>query len=208
MPNAQCPIPNSLPITKYMFVDFFIKRPIFSTVCGLIILIVGLISIPTLPIARFPDITPTQISVTANYSGASAEVVESGVTNILERQINGVEGLRYITSSSSNDGSTNIIATFDSSRNKDIAAVDVQNRVSVAQAQLPDVVQRTGVRVSKQSNSILLGIGLFSENKEYDTVFLSNYADLYLADALKRVKGVSDAFVVRSQSPSESGIDN
>lgn len=115
-----------------LFVDFFIKRPIFATVCGLIILIVGLISIPTLPIARFPDITPTQISVTANYSGASAEVVESGVTNILERQINGVEGLRYITSSSSNDGSTNITATFDSSRNKDIAAVDVQNRVSVA----------------------------------------------------------------------------
>ncbi|MEA5571748.1 efflux RND transporter permease subunit [Calothrix sp. UHCC 0171] len=175
-----------------MFVDFFIKRPIFATVCGLIILIVGAISIPTLPIARFPDITPTQISVTANYSGASAEVVESGVTNILERQINGVEGLRYITSSSSNDGSTNITATFDSSRNKDIAAVDVQNRVSVAQAQLPDVVQRTGVRVSKQSNSILLGIGLYSDNKEYDTVFLSNYADLYLADALKRVKGVSD----------------
>ncbi|BAZ38256.1 transporter [Calothrix sp. NIES-4101] len=175
-----------------MFVDFFIKRPIFATVCGIMILMVGLISIPTLPIARFPDITPTQISVTANYSGASAEVVESGVTNILERQINGVEGLKYLTSSSSNDGSTNITATFDSSRNKDIAAVDVQNRVSVAQPQLPDVVQRTGVRVSKQSNSILLAIGLYAENKEYDNTFLSNYADLYLADALKRVKGVSD----------------
>ncbi|MBF2066631.1 MAG: efflux RND transporter permease subunit [Calothrix sp. C42_A2020_038] len=175
-----------------MFVDFFIKRPIFATVCGLIILIIGAISIPTLPIARFPDITPTQISVTANYSGASAEVVESGVTNILERQINGVEGLRYITSSSSNDGSTNITATFDSSRDKDIAAVDIQNRVSVAQPQLPDVVQRTGVRVSKQSSSILLAIGLYSEKNEYNNIFLSNYADLYLADALKRVKGVSD----------------
>jgi HAE1 family hydrophobic/amphiphilic exporter-1 len=175
-----------------MFVDFFIKRPVFATVCGVIILLLGLICIPTLPIARFPEITPTQISVTANYSGASAEVVESGVTNILERQINGVEGLRYMTSSSSNDGSTTITATFDSSRNKDIAAVDVQNRVSVAQPQLPDAVQRTGVKVSKQSSSILLAMGLFSENKEYDNIFLSNYADLYIADALKRVKGVSD----------------
>ncbi|MBE9004394.1 efflux RND transporter permease subunit [Fortiea sp. LEGE XX443] len=175
-----------------MFVDFFIKRPVFSTVCAIVILLVGLISIPTLPIARFPDISPTQINVTANYSGANAEVVESGITNILERQINGVEGLKYMTSSSSNDGTSTITVTFDASRDKDIAAVDVQNRVSIAQAQLPDVVQRTGVRVSKQSNNILLGIGLYTDNKEYDNTFLSNYADLYVADALKRVKGVGD----------------
>ncbi|MHC0066509.1 efflux RND transporter permease subunit [Nostoc sp. UIC 10890] len=176
-----------------MFVDFFIKRPIFASVCAIVILLIGLISIPTLPIARFPEISPTQISVTSNYSGASAEVVESGVTNILERQINGIEGLRYLTSSSSNDGTSTITATFDSSRDKDIAAVDVQNRVSVAQPQLPESVQRTGVQVSKQSSNILLAIGLYAENKEYDNIFLSNYADLYLADALKRVKGVSDA---------------
>ncbi|MEH1972855.1 MAG: efflux RND transporter permease subunit [Nostoc sp.] len=178
-----------------MFVDFFIKRPIFASVCAILILLIGLISIATLPIARFPEISPTQITVTSNYSGASAEVVESGVTNILERQINGVEGLRYITSSSSNDGTSTITATFDSSRDKDIAAVDVQNRVSVAQPQLPDSVQRTGVRVSKESSNILLAIGLFAENKEYNNIFLSNYADLYLADALKRVKGVSNAQV-------------
>ncbi|MBD2494615.1 efflux RND transporter permease subunit [Nostoc sp. FACHB-280] len=175
-----------------MFVDFFIKRPVFATVCAIIILLVGLISIPTLPIARFPDISPTQINVTANYSGASAEVVESGITNLLERQINGVEGLKYMTSSSSNDGTSNITITFDASRNKDLAAVDVQNRVSIAEAQLPDVVQRTGVRVSKQSSNILLGIGLYTENNEYDNTFLSNYADLYIADALKRVKGVGE----------------
>ncbi|MDZ8110395.1 MAG: efflux RND transporter permease subunit [Nostoc sp. DedQUE12a] len=178
-----------------MFVDFFIKRPIFASVCAILILLIGLISIATLPIARFPEITPTQISVTSNYSGASAEVVESGVTNILERQINGVEGLRYLTSSSSNDGTSTITATFDSSRNKDIAAVDVQNRVSIAQPQLPESVQRTGVRVSKESSNILLAIGLFAENNEYDNIFLSNYADLYIADALKRVKGVSNAQV-------------
>ncbi|MEH2201998.1 efflux RND transporter permease subunit [Nostoc sp.] len=176
-----------------MFVDFFIKRPIFASVCAIVILLIGLISIPTLPIARFPEISPTQITVTSNYNGASAEIVESGVTNILERQINGVEGLRYLTSSSSNDGTSTITATFDSSRDKDIAAVDVQNRVSVAQPQLPDSVQRTGVRVSKESSNILLAIGLYAENKEYDNIFLSNYADLYLADALKRVKGVSNA---------------
>jgi hydrophobic/amphiphilic exporter-1 (mainly G- bacteria), HAE1 family len=175
-----------------MFADFFIKRPVFASVCALIIILVGAISIPTLPIERFPDISPTQINVTANYSGASAEIVENAVTNILERQINGVEGLKYLTSSSSNDGTSTIIATFDASRNKDIAAVDIQNRVAVAQPQLPDAVQRTGVRVTKQSTSLLLAIGLFTENKEYDTIFLSNYADLYLADALKRVKGVGD----------------
>ena len=175
-----------------MFADFFIKRPVFASVCALIIILVGAISIPTLPIERFPDISPTQINVTANYSGASAEIVENAVTNILERQINGVEGLKYLTSSSSNDGTSTIIATFDASRNKDIAAVDIQNRVAVAQPQLPDAVQRTGVTVTKQSTSLLLAIGLFTENKEYDTIFLSNYADLYLADALKRIKGVGD----------------
>ncbi|MBD1938640.1 efflux RND transporter permease subunit [Microcoleus sp. FACHB-68] len=175
-----------------MFADFFIKRPVFATVCALVIILLGAISIPTLPIARFPDISPTQINVTANYSGASAEVVENAVTNILERQINGVEGLRYLTSSSSNDGTSSITATFDPSRDKDIAAVDIQNRVSVAQPQLPDVVQRTGVRVTKQSSSLLLAIGLFTENNEYDNIFLSNYADLYLTDALKRVQGVGD----------------
>jgi hydrophobic/amphiphilic exporter-1 (mainly G- bacteria), HAE1 family len=175
-----------------MFVDFFIKRPVFSTVCAIIILLVGAISIPTLPIARFPDISPTQINVTANYTGASAEVVENAVTNILERQINGVEGMKYMTSSSSNDGSSSITVTFDASRNKDVAAVDVQNRVSVAQPQLPEAVQQTGVRVTKQSTSILLAIGLYTEKGEYNNTFLSNYADLYLVDALKRLEGVGE----------------
>ncbi len=175
-----------------MFVDFFIKRPVFSTVCALIILLVGAISIPTLPIARFPDISPTQINVTANYTGASAEVVENAVTNILERQINGVEGMKYMTSSSSNDGTSSITVTFDASRDKDIAAVEVQNRVSVAQSQLPEAVQQTGVQVTKQSNSILMAIGLYTEKGEYDNTFLSNYADLYLVDAVKRLEGVGD----------------
>ena len=175
-----------------MFVDFFIKRPVFATVCSIIILLVGAISIPTLPVDQYPDISPTQISVTANYSGANAETVENAVTTLLERQINGVEGMKYMTSSSSNDGTSNITVTFDASRNKDIAAVDVQNRVSVALPQLPEAVQQTGVKVTKQSTSILLAIGLYTEHGEYDNTFLSNYADLYLTDALKRLKGVGD----------------
>src|ERR687886_450221 len=175
-----------------MFADFFIKRPVFATVCSLLILLVGGISIPTLAVAQYPDISPTQINVSANYGGANAETVENAVTTLLERQINGVEGMKYMTSSSSNDGGSTITVTFDASRNKDIAAVDVQNRVSVAQPQLPQAVQQTGVRVTKQSTSILLAIGLYAQNKEYDNVFLSNYADLYLTDAVKRLKGVGD----------------
>jgi hydrophobic/amphiphilic exporter-1 (mainly G- bacteria), HAE1 family len=176
-----------------MFVDFFIKRPVFTSVCAILILLVGAISIPTLPADRYPDISPTQINVNANYVGASAEVVENTVTTILERQINGVEGMKYMTSSSSNNGSSTITVTFDASRNKDIAAVDVQNRVSVAQPLLPEAVQRTGVTVSKQSSNILLAMGLYSDGKQFDNVFLSNYADLYIVDALKRIRGVSDA---------------
>jgi hydrophobic/amphiphilic exporter-1 (mainly G- bacteria), HAE1 family len=175
-----------------MFVDFFIKRPVFTSVCAIIILLVGAISIPTLPTDQYPEISPTQINVTANYVGASAEVVENTVTTILERQINGVEGMKYMTSSSSNNGTSTITVTFDASRNKDIAAVDVQNRVSLAEPLLPEVVQQTGVVVNKQSNNILLAIGLYSDNKDYDNIFLSNYADLYIVDALKRIKGVGE----------------
>ncbi len=176
-----------------MFVDFFIKRPVFTSVCAIIILLIGAISIPTLPTAQYPEISPTQIEVTANYVGASAEVVESTVTTVLEREINGVEGMRYMKSSSSNNGTSTITVTFDPGRNKDIAAVDVQNRVSLAEPLLPEQVQRTGVTVSKQSNNILLAMGLYTENQEYDNIFLSNYADLYMVDALQRIEGVSEA---------------
>lgn len=176
-----------------MFVDFFIKRPVFTSVCAVVILLVGAISIPTLPTAQYPEIAPTQINVVSNYNGASAEVVENTVTTIIEREINGVEGMRYMTSSSSNNGTSQITVTFDPSRNKDIAAVDVQNRVSLAEPLLPQPVQQTGVTVSKQSSNILLAMGLYTDNQEYDNVFLSNYADLYLVDALQRLNGVSEA---------------
>ncbi|MEO0533786.1 MAG: efflux RND transporter permease subunit [Cyanobacteria bacterium P01_A01_bin.123] len=178
-----------------MFVNFFIKRPVFATVFALIVLLVGLISIPTLPIAQFPDIAPTQVSVRANYTGADAQTVEKGVTTLLERAINGVEGMRYMTSNSSNTGESQIIVTFDSSRDKDIAAVDVQNRISTAEPQLPESVRQTGVTVTKETSNILLGMSVYTENDEYDDIFLSNYTDLYIADSLRRVNGVGNVVI-------------
>lgn len=156
------------------------------------IFLVGVFSILSLPIDKYGKISLTQIIVNANYVGASAEVVEKTVTNVLERQINGVQGMKYITSSSSNDGSSTITVTFDAGRDQDMAAVDVQNRILLAQPQLPIAVQRTGVKVSKQSHHILLAMGLYSDRQDYDNLFLSNYADLYLLDALKRIDGVSE----------------
>ena len=176
-------------------VNYFIKRPVFATVCAIIILLIGAVSIPTLPIAQYPDISPTQINVTATYIGADAETVEKAVTTVLEREINGVEGMRYISSNSSNNGVSNIVVTFDSSRDKDIAAVDVQNRVSLAEPQLPEEVRQTGVVVSKQNSNILLAMSLFSEDGTFDNVFLSNYTDLYIVDALRRVPGVGDVVI-------------
>lgn len=178
-----------------MLVNFFIKRPVLTTVCALIILMMGLVSLPSLPIAQYPDISPKQVNIQANFIGADAATVEDGVTSILEREINGVEGLRYMTSSSSNSGTSSITATFENNRDQDLAAVDVQNRVSSVESQLPTAVQQTGVRVSKQSSSLLMGFGLYSEDSEYDSIFLSNYADLYLSNALKKVKGVGDVTI-------------
>jgi HAE1 family hydrophobic/amphiphilic exporter-1 len=178
-----------------MFVDFFIKRPVFSTVCAIIILLLGAVSIPVLPIAQYPEIAPPQVTVTAVYTGADAETVESSVTSILEREINGVQGLRYMSSSSSNTGTSTITITFDNSRDIDIAAVDVQNRVSVAQPQLPESVQRTGVVVNKESSNFLLAVGIFTEDERYDPIFLSNYTDLYLVDAIRRIRGVGNVII-------------
>ena len=184
------PTTNKEQITKPMFVNFFIKRTVFATVAAIIVLLIGLIAIPTLPIAQYPDISPKQVTVTANYTGADAKTVEETVTTVLEREINGIDGMRYMTSSSTNSGVSNITVTFEADRNQDIAAVDVQNRVSQAEPSLPQPVIRNGIQVSKESNTILMGFGLFTETDQYDNIFLSNYADLYLVDALERVEGV------------------
>jgi HAE1 family hydrophobic/amphiphilic exporter-1 len=176
--------------------NFFIKRPVFATVCSIIITLLGIACIPTLPIAQYPEIAPPQVTVTSNYVGANAEVVESTVTNILERELNGINGVKYIKSNSANDGTSSINLTFDLGRDQDLAAVDVQNRVSTVQSRLPGPVTQTGVQVTKANNNFLLAIGIYSDidpktgKDVYDDVYLSNYSDLYLVDAIKRVKGV------------------
>jgi HAE1 family hydrophobic/amphiphilic exporter-1 len=175
-----------------VFVEFFIRRPIFSAVCSIIIAIVGLLAIPSLPIAQYPDLAPPQVTVTSTYVGASSDVVESAVTIPLEQELNGVEGMRYITSSSGNDGVSTITITFEPSRDIEVAAVDVQNRVSRASARLPAQVNQTGIVVNKASNQLLCSFGLFSPDDRYDTSFLSNYADVNIKDPLKRIRGVGE----------------
>src|SRR5512146_3050491 len=178
-----------------MFVNFFIRRPVFAIVCSLLIVLAGAIVIPTLPIAWFPQIAPPQVSVRAFYTGANAQAVESSVTTLMEQAINGVEGMRYITSNSGNDGSSGITATFDLDRPLDIAAVDVQNRTSTAMGRMPAEVQQTRVTITKNSGGFVLGVGFYSEDNRYSPLFISNYLDLYVRDAIKRVKGVGDTMI-------------
>ncbi|MBC7883803.1 MAG: multidrug efflux RND transporter permease subunit [Anaerolineae bacterium] len=178
-----------------MFVDYFVKRPILTIACSVIILLGGLVSISTLPIDQYPDIALPQVVVTARYDGASAEVVESTVTTLLEQQINGAESMRYMTSTSSNDGTSTITVSFELGRNLDDAAMDIQNRITSVQGRLPEEVRRTGVSIRKNSSQVTIAFGLLAENNEYDNTFISNYADLYIRDALRRVKGVGDVKV-------------
>ncbi len=176
-------------------VDFFIHRPVFSTVCALLIILAGAVCIPTLPIAQFPNLAPPQVGVTAVYTGASAQTVESAVTTPLEQQINGSEGMKYITSSSDNNGVSQITATFDLNRDPDLAAVDIENRVNTAQGRLPNAVKQVGVTVAKTSQNFVFGAAVFSPDGRYSTLFMSNYLDVYVRDNLKRVPGVADVMI-------------
>lgn len=175
-----------------MFVDFFIRRPIFATVCALLIILAGAIVIPTLPIALYPQLAPPQVTVSSFYIGANAQAVESAVTIPLEESINGVEGMRYITSSSGNDGSSTITVTFQTGYDLNIAAVDVQNRVSSAQGVLPQTVKNTGVTITKANPGFVFAAGFYSDNNRYSQEFISNYLDLYVKDPIKRILGVGD----------------
>jgi len=178
-----------------LFVAFFIRRPVFATVCALLIVLGGAITIPTLPIAQFPDLAPPQVVVTSGYIGANAQDVESAVTIPLEQAINGSPGMKYISSSSGNDGTSTITVTFDVTRNVDLASVDVQNRVNQALGRLPNSVKNTGIIITKQASGFVLGAGVYSESGQYDSLFLINYLDVYVKDALKRVSGVGDVFL-------------
>jgi hydrophobic/amphiphilic exporter-1 (mainly G- bacteria), HAE1 family len=178
-----------------MFVNFFIRRPVFATVCALLIILAGAVVIPTLPVAQFPNLAPPQVSVSSGYVGASAQTVESAVTIPLEQQINGAQGMKYITSDSGNDGSSNITATFDLDRDPDLAAVDIQNRVNTAQGRLPNTVKAAGITITKSSNDFVFGAAVYSPDNRYDPLFMSNYLDVYVKDTLKRVPGVADVFI-------------
>jgi HAE1 family hydrophobic/amphiphilic exporter-1 len=178
-----------------MLSDVFIRRPVLATVCSLLIILAGAISIPTLPIARYPDLTPPAVSVSAFYTGANAQAVESAVTTPLEQVINGVEGMTYITSSSTNSGASTITVTFDIGRDADLAAVDVQNRVNQALGRMPAEVRTNGITVTKQSAGFMGGLGFYAEDNRYSTAFISNYLDVYVRDAIKRVPGVGNVLI-------------
>ncbi|HXR96692.1 MAG TPA: multidrug efflux RND transporter permease subunit [Terriglobales bacterium] len=177
-------------------VEFFINRPIFATVCALLIILAGAISIPTLPVAQYPTLAPPTITVTSAYNGANAEEVETAVTVPLERAINGVEGLKYLSSSSTNNGLSTITVTFDVTRDIDLAQVDVQNRINSVLGTLPQQVVQTGVTVAKAfGGGFVFVAGFYADHNQYDNLFISNYLDLYVTDAIKRVPGVSDVLI-------------
>ena len=176
-----------------MFVDFFIHRPVFATVCALLIILAGAICIPNLPIAMYPTLSPPVVAVTASYVGADADTVEKAVTIPLEEAINGVEGMRYISSSSSNTGSCEIDITFQTGYNLDIAAVDVQNRVASVEGRLPGEVVSTGINILKANRNFVFAAGFYTRDGRYSNEYISNYLDIYVKDALKRVPGVGDA---------------
>src|SRR4029079_17693042 len=181
--------------TSVMFADTFIRRPILASVCSLVLILGGEIAIAQMPVAQYPPLAPPVITITAFYTGANAQEVETAVTTPLEQSTIVVEGMRYSTSSSTNSGVSSISVTFDVTRNQDVAQVDVQNRVNQALGRMPAEVRTTGIIVQKQSTGFVMAVGVYAENGAYDSLFLSNYVDVYVKDALKRVPGVSDVTI-------------
>ncbi|WP_288132786.1 multidrug efflux RND transporter permease subunit [Microbulbifer sp.] len=177
----------------------FIRRPRFAMVISILITLAGVLALPLLPIAQFPDISPPTVVVSASYSGASAEVMRDSVAVPIESQVNGVEGMQYMSSTSSSDGTYSLTVTFESGYDGDIAQVNVQNRVQQATPSLPEEVTRSGVTVEKKSNTILLVVNLLSPENKFDTLFLANYAEIFIRDELARINGISDVQILGAQ---------
>ncbi|KGO81159.1 efflux RND transporter permease subunit [Flavobacterium beibuense] len=173
----------------------FIERPVLSTVISILITILGILGLMSLPVEQYPEIAPPTVQVTATYTGANAETVLNSVIVPLEEEINGVEGMTYMTSSAANDGTGKISVFFELGTNPDIAAVNVQNRVARANSKLPQAVLQTGVTTVKSQTSALMFLSLYSTNKEYDGTFVQNYAKINLVPSLQRVKGVGQVNV-------------
>ena len=178
---------------------FFIDRPIFASVIAIVMIILGGVSYSRLPVAQYPEIAPPTINISGQYPGASAEIVAETVVAPIEQQINGVEGMLYVSSNSAADGKFSIAVTFDIGTNLDIAQVQVQNRVATATPRLPTQVQQIGVTVAKASPDILMVVSLFSKDNSRDALYISNYANLQIKDALTRVDGVGSITVFGSR---------
>ncbi len=176
-----------------MFSRFFIERPIFATVISLIIVIAGLVSMKLLPVSQYPTITPVQIQVTTTYPGADSKTVGDSVAAPIEAQINGVDNMLYMTSTSSNTGQLTITVYFTLDTDPDIAQVQVQNRVNLAAPQLPEAVTKYGVSVQKKSSSTLMIIALYNKDGRYSPEYVTNYTNVYVLDAIKRVNGAGQA---------------
>ncbi|HJT92522.1 MAG TPA: efflux RND transporter permease subunit, partial [Mycobacterium sp.] len=174
---------------------YFIDRPIFAAVLSVVFVILGVVSYGRLPVAQYPEIAPPVVNITGQYPGASAEVVAATVVTPIEQQVNGVENMLYITSNSTGDGRFTIAVTFELGTNLDIAQVQVQNRVAVAQPRLPQDVRNIGVTVAKASPDLMMVVHLFSPDKSRDTLFISNYASLRIVDVLNRINGVGSITV-------------
>lgn len=175
-----------------MISEVFIRRPVTAIVISILIVLIGTIVLTTLPISQYPNVAPPTVTVSATYTGADAQTVEQTVTTPIESQINGTPGMKYLTSSSTADGRSSITVTFEVGTDIDIAALDVQNRVGIAEPALPEAVRRLGVTTKKANTDMLMVLGLYSPNGTYDQKFLSNYVNLYVKDALLRVPGVGD----------------
>jgi hydrophobic/amphiphilic exporter-1 (mainly G- bacteria), HAE1 family len=175
-----------------MIAETFIKRPVTAIVISIVIVLVGLIALTTLPIAQYPDITPPTVNIAANFTGADARTVEQTTTTPIETQVNGTPGMSYITSNSTSSGQSTISVVFDVGTDVNIASLDVQNRVSVALPGLPDAVKRLGITVRKRNPSIMVALAFYSPNGTHDSKFIGNYVNIYMKDALQRVKGVGD----------------
>ncbi|MGO1730098.1 MAG: efflux RND transporter permease subunit, partial [Flavobacteriaceae bacterium] len=178
----------------------FIERPVLSTVVSLIIVILGILGITALPVSQYPDIAPPTVQVTANYPGASAETVLESVIIPIEEQVNGVEGMDYITSTASNSGRAEIQVFFKQGYDADIAAVNVQNRVARANPLLPREVIQGGVITQKQQTSALMFMSLLSKNEDYNSTYIQNYLNINVIPELKRIDGVGDVQVFGSKN--------
>src|SRR5580700_8854844 len=174
-----------------MFSRFFIDRPIFATVISVVITLAGAVAVFALPVAQYPDVTPPTVQVTAIYPGANAETVRDTVAAPIEESVSGVEGMMYMSSRSTNDGAYNLTVTFRLGMDSDMAQVLVQNRVSLALPVIPTLVQNEGITVKKMSPNTMMIVNLVSPDGRYDSIYLSNYATIFIKDELARLPGVA-----------------